>query len=84
MVHDISLPDKRSQISPKEATGMASILEYGGVILFNNPVRNGMDGAGHNTPSISMGTPLPPGTQKMSVLFNTQSNKVKVGYFGKL
>ena len=73
-----------SHISPKKATGMAFILGYGGANLFLAPFGNGTDGAGHGTPSNSIGTPIPPSTQKMSVLFNRQSNEVKVGYFGKL
>ena len=58
---------------------MESILGYGGVNLFHTPVWNGTDGAGHGTPSNSIGPPVPPGTQPISVLFNRQSNKVKVG-----
>ena len=63
---------------------MAYILGSGGANLFHAPVRDGTDSAGHGTPINSIGTPVPPGTQKMSVIFNRQSNEVKVGYLGKL
>ena len=84
MLHDIRLPDKRAQSLPKKVTGMAYILGSGGANLFNTPVRNVTDGAGHGTPSNSIITPFPPGAQKMSVFFDKQSNKVKFGYFVKL
>ena len=84
MVRYISSTDKRAHSSPKKATGMAYIIGSVGANLFHNPVRNGTDGAGHGIPSNSIVTPVPPVTQKMSVLFNRQSNEVKVGYFGKL
>ena len=63
---------------------MASILGSGGANIFHNPVWNETEGASHGTPSNSMDTPVPPGTQTMIVLFNRQSNEVKVGYFVKL
>ena len=84
MVHYISSPAKKSQSSPKKETRMESILGSRGANLFNTPVQNGNGSAGHCTPSNSMGTPVPPGTRKMSVLFNKQNNEVKNGYFGKL
>ena len=84
MVHNIRSTAKRSHISSKKATVMASIPGSGGAKLFHNPVWNGNDGAGHIPPSNSIGTLVPPATQKMSVLFNRQSNEIKVGYFGKL
>ena len=52
--------------------------------LFHTPVQNGTEGAGHVTPINSIGNPVPPGTQKLSVISNGQINEVKVGHFGKL
>ena len=84
MVQDIISPANRAQISPKRATVMTYILGFVGANLFRTPVRNGTDSEIHGISSNSIGTPVPPVPQKMSILFNNKSNEVKFSYIGKL
>ena len=84
MVQDIISPANRAQISTKRATVMTYILGFVGANLFRTSVRNGTDSEIHGISSNSIGTPVPLVPQKMSILFNNKSNKVKFSYIGKL
>ena len=78
MVQDISSPAKREQSSPKKATGMASIIGSRGENLFHTQFWNVTDGAGHGTPIKIIGTPVPPGAQKMSLLSIGRVTKLRL------
>ena len=82
MVHNIRSPVKRAHSSPKKAIGMEYIIGYGRENLFQTLVWNVTNGAGHGTPSNSIGTPVPPGTQKLAYFAMVGVTKLRLVTLG--